>query len=326
MFATIDQVNQLVAAGKALILAGDERALRSVAPGNWIGGTIPYFMTEAGGVMSRDGVFIEEIPAAATSARIQTYDCETIASIGVDSPANGYTVLILPAFSALHRAYALDAPDYPELFLKVVAGWVAGAHLDDLATATPKTFDGRTGEVFADRGVALHVELPAELRAELGIVNIFEPGDGEEVVFPETGFEAGECLVDGVRRNFREYFVGKQLDSRLPLIADAFGTRINVSIRSFDAERGTVQFFAPVFDGIPYRVARPITSYPRQFAAAIPSSVENPAFACNCVLNYVYGQLEGNRTGSIVGPMTFGEIAYQLLNQTLVHVTVTPAL
>jgi hypothetical protein len=42
------------------------------------------------------------------------------------------------------------------------------------------------------------------------------------------------------------------------------------------------------------------------------------------VLNYLHGSLEGRRTGSLQGPMTFGEIAYQLLNQTLVQITVEP--
>jgi hypothetical protein len=38
-------------------------------------------------------------------------------------------------------------------------------------------------------------------------------------------------------------------------------------------------------------------------------------------LNYLYANLEGKKTGHIVGPMTFGEIAYMLLNQTLVYLT-----
>jgi hypothetical protein len=34
------------------------------------------------------------------------------------------------------------------------------------------------------------------------------------------------------------------------------------------------------------------------------------AFSCNCVHNFVYGDLQGRRTGTLQGPMTFGEIAY----------------
>jgi hypothetical protein len=33
----------------------------------------------------------------------------------------------------------------------------------------------------------------------------------------------------------------------------------------------------------------------------------------------LYSELEGKKTASIIGPITFGEIAYQLLNQTLVY-------
>lgn len=45
-------------------------------------------------------------------------------------------------------------------------------------------------------------------------------------------------------------------------------------------------------------------------------------FACNCILNYLYSELEGKKVPTMLGPMTFGEIAYQLLNQTLVYLTI----
>ena len=47
-----------------------------------------------------------------------------------------------------------------------------------------------------------------------------------------------------------------------------------------------------------------------------------PEFSCNCILNYLYGELEGKVTEGMYGPVTFGEIAYQLLNQTLVYVRI----
>jgi hypothetical protein len=43
------------------------------------------------------------------------------------------------------------------------------------------------------------------------------------------------------------------------------------------------------------------------------------AFSCNCILNYIYGNLEGKKLAGTAGPITFGEIAYQLLNQTMVY-------
>ncbi len=45
-------------------------------------------------------------------------------------------------------------------------------------------------------------------------------------------------------------------------------------------------------------------------------------FSCNCILNFVYSNLEGLKTGQMVGPITFGEVAYQLVNQTLVYLTI----
>lgn len=131
--------------------------------------------------------------------------------------------------------------------------------------------------------------------------------------------------MNGERRSFHDYVVGKGIDTRLPLIANFCGAMINVSIQALDAPTGTVKFYAPVFEGVSYRFARPVANYPQSFSAAIPTGISAPVFTCNCVLNYLYGELENRRTGSMLGPMTSGEIAFQLLNQTLVHVTVTVA-
>jgi hypothetical protein len=45
-------------------------------------------------------------------------------------------------------------------------------------------------------------------------------------------------------------------------------------------------------------------------------------FSCNCILNYLYSGLKGKKTAGITGPATFGEIAYQLLNQTMVYLRI----
>jgi len=87
-----------------------------------------------------------------------------------------------------------------------------------------------------------------------------------------------------------------------------------------------VRFYAPVFADVVYHHARPVDDYVNAFVSACPTGLgERLAFSCNCILNYVHSSLEGRRTGDVVGPMTFGEIAYQLLNQTLVYVTVSDA-
>jgi len=322
MYATFDNVHAMIATGQPLIVAGDEPLLRALPRGNWIGGTIPYFMTSEGGLASKTNLFVTPTPALAQAARIAIYDQDTIARIAVESPENGYTILILPAFAPIHQEYALEAPRYDQLFLKVVAGWVAGSHLDDLGKVAPKVIDGRQGHVFENQAVALHVSLPVNLRAKVGLVNIFEQGDGPDIRFTASGFAARECLVDGRLTRIDESLSPLLADTRWPLVANYCGTKCNVSIRDVDLANHRIRFFAPVFEGVTYRQSRAVADYPGRFRSAIPQDLKTIAFSCNCIQNYVYGALEGHRTGALEGPMTFGEIAYQLVNQTLVYVAI----
>ena len=103
------------------------------------------------------------------------------------------------------------------------------------------------------------------------------------------------------------------------------GAMVNVSFQSVDTEHDKVAFYAPVFPGVEYKVARPVGSYETEFCKHLNGKGPEPLFTCNCILNYLYAHLEGKKTGSMVGPITFGEIAYMLLNQTLVYLTVQSA-
>ena len=82
-----------------------------------------------------------------------------------------------------------------------------------------------------------------------------------------------------------------------------------------------VALYAPVFKGVEYKIAKPIKDYVSEFNAAMPKGTK-PAFSCNCILNFLYSDLEGKKIENMYGPVTFGEIAYQLLNQTLVYLEI----
>ena len=71
---TLEETMARIASGRPLLLAGDERMLRQLPPGAWIGGTIPYFMSERGGTFSQELIFVTEFPDDITTARIATYD------------------------------------------------------------------------------------------------------------------------------------------------------------------------------------------------------------------------------------------------------------
>ena len=99
---------------------------------------------------------------------------------------------------------------------------------------------------------------------------------------------------------------------------------VNVSFLKVDTAKKEVEFYAPVFAGVSYKHAKPFESYVTQFNAKLPEHLsKQPVFSCNCVLNYLYSELEGKKTGEITGPTSFGEVVYQLLNQTMAYLTIT---
>ena len=319
MLKSIAEVNQKIAEGKFLLLAGSEEVLSQLSRGNWIGGTIPYFMDDNGGVCCESKVFVTELPECASFAGLKEYTLETLPSLCNDAPENGVTYLIIPAGSAVHSAYAADAPGYENFLARPVVGWISGVHLSKLGEQKPKVFNGVTGQSFSDEALAMHVSLPSDKLAVLDIINVFQPGAGDTITFPSRGFTAGDCEINGKPANFAEYMTRTGQDTQVPLTASYNGSIINASIQSVDKSSGVVNLYAPVFPGVEYRFGAPVKDYLGALEAAVGPKRESAAFSCNCILNYLYAGLEGKKTGSITGPITFGEIAHQLLNQTIVQ-------
>lgn len=316
---TATEVAELITAGRFLALAADEETLKRLPRGNWIAGTIPYFVGESGGLQSRELIHVTDLAAADSGAKIVDYTLNTIPGIANDAPDNGYTVLVLPALSQIHTEYAKNARDYDGLFMKPIIGWISGVHLDDLGKITPKVFNGLTGTASDTQAVAIHVAVGAHLLPVIRILNLFRQGDGDVLTFPEDGFSASSCLVNGEPANFAEYVTRKGLDLSRPLVADYEGAQINTSFQGVDSAKGVVNFYAPVFAGMEYKQAAPVGDYVHDFEKMTDDIHVQPHFACNCILNFLYGKLEGRKTGELTGPMTFGEIGYQLLNQTQVY-------
>ena len=320
--ASVAEVTAAIEAGKVLWLAGDEELLKLLPKGRWIGGSIPYFMGTDGGETTREKIYVAELdPSLAKRIQVKFYNTSTIQNIAKEAPDDGFTILLLPALTQMHLDYAQNAPEYEDMFIKPVAGWVTGLHLDDLGSVSPMVINGGTGEVSTDKAIAMHVTLAPGKHANIGIVNIATQGDGDTFEFPETGFSADNCLINGVEGNFADYVLENNVDTRYPLVANYSGAMINVSFQEVNEADKTVSFYAPLFNGVEYKLAAPHDDYVKDFLAAVPS-LDNVAFSCNCVLNYLHSELEGKKTGELRGPMTFGEIAYQLLNQTMVYLTI----
>src|SRR5207244_1216746 len=117
---------------KLFAVAGDERLLARLPRGNWVGGTIPYLMTdEDGGLTTRDSLMVQELVTDVRAApKISVYDKQTIDRVTADAPANGYTFLMMPALSDVHLAYGKDAPGCKVLCVHPIVSCATGIHLN----------------------------------------------------------------------------------------------------------------------------------------------------------------------------------------------------
>ncbi len=318
----VEQVVDFIKQGYLMSLAGDERLLAQLPKGNWVAGTIPYFMDKEKNIFTQDLINVNFLGKDAEDFIIKTYDADNIETFPGDGFDNGFTFLIIPSLTEVHKSFAIKAQDMENLYNNPVVGWVSGVDLNSLDI--PKVFDGTKASAYDNKAVAIHVKLPENMFAQLEIVNIFEQdSESPEIMFFTDNFDVINCLIDGEEKNFAKYIKENHIDTKLPLVADYTGASINVSIKEVDVEHGIVSFYAPVFSGKIYKFAKPIRNYERAFGEKLQEYAEiNSQFACNCILNYLYGELEGKKTGNLSGPITFGEVAYQLLNQTFVIMTI----
>ena len=278
---TIPEVQSAVAAGESLFLAGSREALSQLPAGNWIGGTIPYFMTEQGGLLAEDRIFVTRVPEMALSVKTAEYGPENLASLYRDAPAHGFTFVVLPAATEVLKTFAEKAPSFDGFLLRPVVGWVAGVRVDKIGKEAPVVLNGKTSSVFEAKCVALHVTLPASIMADMDIVNIFESQGGDVIRFEESGFQVTNCQVNGKPANLAKYITEKGIPTEFPLVGDYNGSNLNASFLNVDAAKGTVDLYAPVFPGVDYRFAKPVADYAGAFADTLTSGKEVPAFACN---------------------------------------------
>jgi hypothetical protein len=318
-FFSVAQAAEQIAAGRIMLVAGSPAALAALPPGKWIGGSTPYFMTAQGGVKDDEHLFCTMVDEA-RDCRIDIVPAGDIGRSLSGRFAQGFSYVLVPAFAAVHERFAIEAPHLPDLYQQPLIGWVTGVDLMTLGQSKPVAVDGRSGRMHDDMAVVMHVALDEAHAAEAEIVNLFQPGEGDDIVFPENGFTAERCFVNGHERDFAAYLRDVNADTALPLVSDYTGAIINVSFQAVMQDR--VEFYAPVVAGRHYRLAAPVGNYGAAYGAHCAALQAGAGLSFNCILNYQYAALEGKTTGGFIGPVTFGEIAYMLLNQTLVQLEV----
>ncbi|MCL1997322.1 MAG: hypothetical protein FWG65_00970 [Turicibacter sp.] len=324
MFLTFEETAELILANKVLHIAGSEQLLRKLPIGNWVGGSTEYFMTTTGGVISDERLLVAAFDCSDFS--IRTYDLATIKHIATNTFDDGFSIALLPVESPIHREFSANATFYNGMFIKALVGWVTGTN-PDKPEQVPLVVNGKTGEIFTDKAVVLGIQTGKT--TIINIVNIFEEDKNSPTItfkeFFDKGFLVEYCFVNGKKTVFADYLESHNIDAKLPLIGRFAGANLNTSIWSI--QDGKVHFASPIFGDMEYRFAKPIPDYEAAFIEKLNGlTSEKPLFSVNCIGNFWHGRLEGKLSDAIaatfVGPVSFGEIAYQLVNQTLVYVTV----
>jgi hypothetical protein len=324
---SVAEVIAMIEKGDLLLLAGDKDLLLQLPRGKWIAGITSLFVEKGETLSTREKIFVHNMTDVAADAKIKVYDVSSISNIFDEAYDNGFSVLILPSLSEVHDEYAYNCSGYSNFACRAVCGWVAATpvYSEYEKNEVSLVFSGESGMSYANSGVVMHIVLPEEKYAEIHAVSAFKPADdGDVFIFEENGQRIENVLVDGVRQNFRQYLLDKQIDrsnnALIVLVGDhATGVIMNVGVyeeRERDEEK-YVTVAAPVFKGSQYRLAK--VDYDYTYDSMNEHEI---VFSLSCVGNYVRPDIFANFLMKTNGPFVYGEIAYVLLNYATVYVTV----
>jgi hypothetical protein len=310
---TLQETAALIEAGEILAVAGPDALLSRLPAGKWIGGSAAFAVTETGTQALTDRLHVTTFPEA-LGAVLRHVPTERMETLAAGYLPEGVTVAVIPGFSTAHKEFAAKAASYTGLFNQPLIGWVAAVAPEEIGRATPAAFDGALGKRVTDGVLLMHILTEGTVTA-LDIVNPFLPSDNPATTFrfAQSGFTVTEAIVGDRTVPLAAYLIERGIDTRLPLITEQAGARVNLSFRSVDPEAGTVSFLAPVMAGAVYRLARPLADPAAAFAGP-----GGEGFACHGIGAHLG---EGSFRGTPSGPVTFGEIAYILLNQTSVRLS-----
>jgi len=318
----LDEVNLLINSGRKLVITADENLLDKLDKGDWIAGTIPYFMTNDGGILTKNKLFVDDLTDLGLEFKFLQYTAQNIDSITINNFENGFVILILPLGSEIHKQFSLNSLNYTDILKNPLLGYVSGFDLNEKNNPTAFVYFGKNKEKTGINGVALHVKLPENEVARVEIINPNSIDEkSPEFTFPITSFEQSECKINGKEGNIADYLISINHPIMLPLISSTNGTLINRDIQLINKEERKVSFFSPVYNDEKYRLAKETDDFTLLFKDKLQINKDDTKYSCLCVSFYMLGNLE-NKTININGAFTFGEIAYQLLNQTAVFLLI----
>jgi hypothetical protein len=317
---------ELIQGGRVLVVSGEDRLMEKLPRGNWIGGTTPYFyLKNERGRADKSKLFVTDFTESINDFKILTLEEESLAMINTIGFENGFSFLILPAGQKIHHAFAIKSKDYDTLKNNSLIGFVAGADLEEYKKGkVAKLFNGETKQSFSNSAVVMYCSLISPKVARVGSVNIFEPSHEFFIEVFEDTAKVKDCLINGELSNLYQFLKDNKIDVSHPLIFDQGHSNVNISFQFLIKESKEVFFFAPLMKGKKYYFSKRLDHYQSAIKTKLFDVVEHEnaiIYNCSSILNYVHGKLNKNGIG-FSGPVTFGEIANHLLNQTFTYLAI----
>ncbi|MCL2283036.1 MAG: hypothetical protein FWC26_06935 [Fibromonadales bacterium] len=329
--ASAEEAAKLIETGNAYLISGDERVLAKLPKGNWIGGTTCYFSIGGKAVEDRDNVFITGFPEFVKMKCIKTYSENFIPSVAKDACENGFSILLMPAGSEPSLQYAQFSPMYSDLFFRPIIGWITGMYLPDWNPASPhkekrpKVFNGQTGECEINVAEAMHFSLPANKVAVVKTISPFKVKENSPVITFEgnNSLIVKEAYLNGKQVNLPKYIIENNIDYRTPMQANYSGIPINVSFPS-EIQGDEMLLRQAVFSDVEYRFTE-MAEQPDTYSINNLIDKEKYICGCTCIFNHLTFNKNGYIPCGVDGPLTFGEIAYQIMGNASTYLELEEA-
>lgn len=186
---TIDAVVRLIRSGRTLAITGVESALDQLPIGAWIGGTMPYVKDLLGSAKTDRQVFVTELPNRCQTV-LQYHAAADLSALAAQTPAQGYSLAILPVGSPAHQRYAAACGDDPGGFAAPLVAWLASVDPTRVGLQQPLVYVGKTGQKLTDGVAVAHARLPEGQRAADALGALLEPEGVEVLSFTHGGASA----------------------------------------------------------------------------------------------------------------------------------------
>ena len=320
---TKEKVVEFIKQGRIMHLCGNEHTLKDLPKGNWIAGMSPYFMDNVGKICDNK-IYVDDFSFIAEECEVTTFDESNISEIAKRNKyTNGFIFVVLPIDSEVYYTFANHSLEYEDIYDNPVVGYVSSVLLSDYGKVQPKVAIGSEGVLHDNKAAVMYVKVSDRLRVRTEIMNLDTIDDTTpSLKFPKTGFKQSDCLIDGKPGNIASYLeaVKGRIGHYPQLITSQNGALVVRDVKSVNVETGEAVFFSPAYESDVHYIVKQNNDYLATFNRRLGRKTD--VIAClSCTSYFWQGDFE-YRHIDFNGVYTFGEIAYQLLNKTIVTLEV----